>query len=523
MTVAAPRSVRRLVRFSPYVVAFVAFVAVVLATSRFGVGLAPDSVVYANGARNLADGNGFTNLDGGPIALFAPGYAAVLALADLVGIDVFDFARYFDAAMLALVVLLAYALARRHLHSPVVIQAATLLVGSSAVLLEIFTKALSESAFVPVTLASVIVCEEIMWRPAGIRAEATAVVLVWAAFYLRYPGIVLAGVGAGAVLARARVIGWRPAVARAGVFVAACVSAPVLWMLRNVDAVGDPLGPRYAASRSLTRNVADVAGELSVWAATDLVPGAIRVLVFGSVIVIVAVLGVLLGVRRIHLPHDADRLAPLALFVAAYVVYLVVSASLVAFRPIETRFLVPVFVPLVVLGAWLFEKLRDALPRARSTMNMAGVVFVVVNVVWFVDSTVTFAREGAGGYARDRWQHSALLRDAARLDPEVLTFTNDIRAVELFLGVPMPQVVAKRKHAETEEETTSLPDFVRTVECAGRARLVWFEPNNRPQLYTPEDLARSLGVRPLAVHPDGVVYELLPRGEPPAEGCRQGS
>ena len=75
--------------------------------------------------------------------------------------------------------------------------------------------------------------------------------------------------------------------------------------------------------------------------------------------------------------------------VVVYVVYLVGSASVVAFAAINTRLLVPVFVPGVVLAAWLYERLRAVIRResVRRAITAVALAWVGISVVWFAKPT----------------------------------------------------------------------------------------------------------------------------------------
>jgi hypothetical protein len=498
--------------------------AVVLATARYGIGVTPDSVGYVDGARSIADGRGYVHLDGSAVALFAPGYAAVLAGADWLSIDLFDAARVIGIAAFAATVVLAHHLLGMHVRSRSIRVAATIVVACSAVLLEVYTKALSESVFVPVVLLFLLACEAMLGNPRRLGAWVAAIALSWVAFYVRYAGIVTCAVGALVVASAFWSRGARVrAVRDASLFGTLALSLPALWMLRNVDAVGDPLGPRYDAARPAFENVVDVAKELSIWVATGLVPSSLRLALFLVLATIVLVLVVAVEGRRVAVPAGTQRLLPLAAFVAVYVGYLLASASTVAFREIETRFLLPVFVPMVVLGAWLFEQLRERLPSApaRNAMSAVGLVAVCFNAAWFADSALELRREGAGGYAQERWQDSILMDDVRATDLSRTTYTNDIRAVELFIGVPMRQTPARTLHAETDERSTTLSDFVRRVDC-GPVQLIWFEPNQRPQLYTPSELAAHVTLEPVIERRDGSIYEVRP-GADSSGGCDDAS
>jgi hypothetical protein len=484
---------------------------VLLATARFGMGMTPDSVVYVVGARNLAEGRGYTHLDGGAIGSWPPGYSAILSFGERLGIDAVDFARPLSALAMVVTVGLAYVLLRRHVRSPGIRCAATIVVGCSAVLLEVYAKALSEHLFLPVVLAFVLVLEELQRRPADNRLLAAAIALAWAAFYLRYAGIVTIAVGAFVVV----VAGWRrtpgAAIARAAVFTVVAGSLPALWMLRNDRAGLDPLGPRAEASATLPGNVRRVANELSQWVGTQLAPPAVRGAALGGLLLALGVLAVVVFRRRGRGLDGWQRLVPLALFVVVYVGYLVASASIVAFGAINTRFLLPVFVPTVVLGAWLFERVRDriAAPRLRTVLTVVGVAWVVLNVGWFAGRAVNYAREGAGGYATERWHDSELMADVDRLDLGTPTYSNDARAINLFLEKPVAVSVAKT-YFNSDTETGALPKFVRTVTCAGEAQLVWFRPNGASYLYTPDELTAHVQLEPVVERSDGTIYRVTP-------------
>ena len=485
---------------------------VVVATARFGIGLTPDSVIYVNGARSIADGRGYTDQFGDAIGLFAPGYSAMLSLGERLGIDALDFARWLSVVGFVLTVVLAWVLLGRHVRSAGIRAATTILIGCSAVLLEIYAKLLSEHLFVPVILAFVLVGEELIDRPSANRWFAAGVVLAWAAFYLRYAGIVLAVIGGLVVL----VAGWRTNRVRAAIrslgFVFASLSLPVVWMVRNQNATGDLMGPRARSSVTLAGNVRRVAYEMSEWTATKLTPHALRPVAF--VIVGVALVLTVFWLWRRHapMPHDARAMLPLAILIVVYVAYLIGSATLVAFAAIDTRFLVPVYVPVVVCGAWGFEHLRERLPTPalRTLLTVLGVVWIVANGVWFAGRAVGYARAGAGGYATERYQSSPLLRDVDRLDFATPTFTNDPFVISVLLDKDARLSVAA-SYFNSRSKTQQLPAFLDTVACSGRVRLIWFEPNMRSYLYTPAQLQRWLILKPIVQRRDGTIYDVRPR------------
>ena len=501
---------------TPVVVASIA--GLLVATVRYGMGLTPDSVVYITGARSLSTGAGYT-ANGHAITDFAPGYSWMLSLAEHAGIHAVDAARALSVAALVATILLGYTVLCRHVRSESVRVGATVSIGCSAVLLEIYEKVLSEHLFIPVLLLFVLVAEEVLSGPHRRASVGAMVVLAWAAFYLRYAGVVLAAVGALVVLVAAWRRGRGSAFARAVAFVVAALSVPLIWMIRNAQAGSGPLGPRAGASASVFTNISRAANEVSTWLATDAPPAVLRRLVF-VVVVAAVVAGVVALARRDRgFTHDEPSLLPLAAHVAIYVVYLVASASVVAFAAINTRLMVPVFVPTVVLAAWLVERLRAVMPNAslRRTITAVALAWVGLNIVWFAARSIDSAQHGAGGYASARWHDSALMRDVRHLDFSIPTFSNDVPAIGLFTGLQARPAVARTRF-QSDQQTGALPDFVRLVGCRGKVRLVWFVPNPRPYMYDPAQLRSRVRLKAVIRRPDGVIYDVSPR-QPAAAAC----
>jgi hypothetical protein len=171
--------------------------------------------------------------------------------------------------------------------------------------------------------------------------------------------------------------------------------------------------------------------------------------------------------------------------------------------------MVPVFVPSVVLAAWLFERVRERIAReeVRRAITVLAAVWVGLNVVWFVSRAVRSAQQGAGGYATARYHNSQIMKAVKRLDSTTLTFSNDIQAVRLFTGNDVRPTVAKT-FFQSDEQTGKLDDFVQLIGCRGKAQLIWFLPNPRPHLYNPAQLSERLQLHAVVRRSDGVIYDM---------------
>jgi hypothetical protein len=293
-------------------------------------------------------------------------------------------------------------------------------------------------------------------------------------------------------------------------------------MARNVDAGGEIMGARQDATATPLTNVRRTVVMLSGWVSFD-GPTPLRALALLLGLAVLAGLVVLVLPVRGAIVARTRELWPIGLFVGLYLVYLIATASIVAFAPIHNRYLIPVYVPLVVLGAWTFERARARLgATAGRVVTAVAVAWVAANVVWFGVHAARAERDGAGGYATAGWRESDLMEDVRRLDPDLPLVSNDVKGVQLFAGRVIPETAA-RTYVGSNDSTGEMERFVAQVECEGEVALAWFRGSGtRNRLYSPEQLADRLQVEPIVTRGDGVLYAITPLGatgaEQPAEG-----
>jgi len=89
------------------------FILVFIATDTFGPGVSPDSIGYIAAARSLAEGRGYLNYDGSPFTLWPPLFPTILAVGASFGIDLLQFARFFNALIFGLTIFIIGQLSSR--------------------------------------------------------------------------------------------------------------------------------------------------------------------------------------------------------------------------------------------------------------------------------------------------------------------------------------------------------------------------------------------------------------------------
>lgn len=402
------------------------------ATARYGAGLSPDSAVYLQSARQLASGNGFTQLfaDPGrpprvvPVNWFPPGYSALIALGAKLGFDPIQVARYSAAALLGLYVALGAAVVWRVTRSIAITVIAAAAICLSTDQLEVFSFALSEPLFNVAVLLALIALARFIERPAPIMLLAAAI-CVSIAGMTRYIGLVLAPMGALLILC----YGPRQTLARraspAALFLVVAISANVAWFFRNASAGGSSTGRTigwHPVTWSHGRALVETIGQ---WIVPPVLAPHAWWLIGLSVVIIAAFTPAI--------STEQTRAAPLreasiitrvfAAFVPTYLVGLAFAISWIdAATPVDYRLLSPLFVPMIVLGAIVFQRSNG---RFRLVVPVIAFAMLATDLLRTPPWVWNANRIGQRlAYASVRWEKSRVMKILAQLPPDFPIWTN---------------------------------------------------------------------------------------------------
>lgn len=482
-----------------------------VATQKYGIGMGSDAVGYVQIARDILAGRGISPA----YTLQPPLYPVTLA-----GIGAITFSDSLGAAVLAHALLFAgvifvtgVLLLRRLADFPLLALLGALGVLFSLALSNVTLTAFSELEFIFLVLVALLSVE----RYAESLSTRWLVVAIFAAAgagLTRYLGVALIGAGALALLWLLRAQPKRALIA-ASAF--ACFSAlPLaLWALRNWSNTGEPFGPRGASRVGLFENARLVVETFAGWFAPD----ALTWLVWG----VALVAGALAAAQSVVSAKTRDgktarSLAPYALFVAAYVLLLVMSATTTGINRIGTRLLSPIYVPAWLIAVVMFDRVMN-LARARASprlVNAAACLVVALALAYPLQrSAVIVARAvelGAGGYNSTRWRTSETIqyvrRHHAELTPPL--YTNGVEVLYILGDVNAQSIPPKFQYASSERANDA--DALRGNFPPEPARLIWFERIERDDfLFSLAELDAMTRLTLVAKLRDGAVYRMEKR------------
>lgn len=487
-------------------------VALTLVATVDGPGLTDDSVNYLSTGANVADGRGWVMLADQPLTIFPPGLPAIVAAGEVVGATGQTTLRLLSALSFGGIVVFGGALVRRATSRTGIVTATTALLALSPALLGISTMAWSEPLFIVVALLFLLRLDDVLER----RSFGTADLLVLAslaslAFLVRYIGVALVVLAGLAVLVALRPLD-RRLIARLVAFGGLSALVPVAVMLRNHAADGTYLGNRIPSSDSVTDSAHRLLVTLGEWANPVAEPDGSILAWLG-----LAVLALLSGAVVLAWRHRAGR-ARVGMhvgFVAVYTTYLVVASLGTAFEPINSRYLSPVYVPLVVLAAMGVGSALDRWPAPvtlRWTQG-ASVALVLLFAVASLDDVRTGARDGIG-YNVDSVVGSDLAAEALQLaeaDRDAVLYSNlpfGLWAATRLQPVQWSPLAEGFRGAPIEGELESL---VARVACApDSSYLVRYRFGHRRAMNL-EGIRAALDVKRVIVADDGAIFQLTNR------------
>jgi 4-amino-4-deoxy-L-arabinose transferase-like glycosyltransferase len=504
----------RLVGVPVGVLVVCAVVATWIAT-RHGPQLSPDSVTYLSLAHNLLGGRGFVDLTGQANTTFAPGFPGLLAFGQSLGFTAATTARVVNEAAFAAIVLLTWILVSRHTTSRIVAVGATATVVVSPTLLDVSSHTWSEPVFCVVVLCFILVLEEALARgdTSGQRGFlAGAGVLAGVGFMMRYAGVTLIPVGMVVAYLGA---GRRPVrLGRVGVFLAAALPLPLIWLARNATS-GAPylLGPRMSVQDS-------VGSLLSTYGQSFISMFTYDALLHNYLVALapltaLAVFGLIVTLRQrehANARSTAVSIVPLLAFILCYSASVVVSAK-TAGSSIDTRIVMPVFVPVVVVGAWLASL---AFAAARSTTNawfrgaitvlaLGVAVSLIVNTVNFIQTSWTTG-QAAHGYATATVARSPLARAVTlRAGPSAVVATNSPWTLYSATG-HQPIVPAPAPLYPSASLVPTSSDTLADIACHRTVYFAWYAHSRRPST----NLGAGLRLTSVVRVSDGVLYTVHP-------------
>lgn len=489
-----------------------------VATSRYGAGVASDSVKYLAVAQNLLDGNGLFDHRGLPLLSWPPLYSMLLAgMHVLTGLDVFVAGWYFNIFLLGFDLFLSGAIFQRvFITKPAYAYLAAVFVFLSISSLRIHATIGSDAFYLTMTLLFLLAMDAYVQRR-SYRAFAWVVVLSTLAPLLRYVGLALA-VTAGIVILIENRKSMR-VLLRDGFVLGIFSIAPIFWWLviHNIMTYGSLWGTSNDRTVDVVLNIELALTKMLHWFVpylSVLMPVLTRPFI---------VLGVFaLGLALINRKSRGSWLVWFREFtvpstyptmIYAFVYFWAVALTIITsdHRYLHSdRYYVILLVPTMIFAFATYDQLIK--PHIKLSAQQAAYALVVIFALWTIYPLYGLREYLVNALERGEPSDYNLFNTRAYHESQIVPAMQKLRENQ-------PDAIVYSNYGDavwfyTRKPVTILPirdvaDL--TIAYAGwphvkAGYIVWFKPNEYKHYLAPEELAQFASLELVYTDASGDIY-----------------
>ena len=497
-------------RWLPWLLGLAAAAILFFATQPYGIGVTSDCVDYFSTAANLLRGEGFWQHDGNPYASWPPLYPMLLAAGLKLGLACETSALIINMLSVGLLLVFLSRWFLQNLRHRFLAHWASLVLLLHFALWDVALHAWTEPLFNLLAILFLIqlprVVKEDRWAP--LLGLAVLASLSW---FLRYVGVTLVATG-GLFILLASGQSWPRRLSRLAVFGAIAATPTVIWMIRNLQLMGQMAGERSPSAFGFLLNLRRMF-KAAWWIFPESWGKILPALLFMALLVF-------LFFSARSLREQARRLTlrrVLLVFTAIYLLLLLYTSTRFAFEAIHSRYLIPVFIPwLMWLILWFDDYLTSLGSKTlRNVMAVLLILWLVFPALGMAKQIFSARSEGIDAFGTPEWRNLPLwnwLRDGPE---DVILISNGADALHYHTGLPVRLAPRKWMHSAGRTPTTELLDFASIFQEDRPVFYVWIadfpRTGARVNYHSLEELLELYRLEPIVAFPERAVFMVMPR------------
>ncbi len=486
-----------------FIAAAAGFFIIFLFTRHSGIGVCPDGVVYTTAAENLRSTGRFADFTNGPVIDFPAFYSIFLSAGMWVtGLKPLAFAPYLNALLFALIIFLSGHIMEQFQYKSKWYKAAILsCIVLSPGLLEDYSMMWSETLFILFLLLFMMAMYRYLQSHSG-KALIAAAVITSIACITRYAGIVIIGAGGIFILVNSK----QSLLKRIKDGLIFATISPLLLIVnlyRNYQLSGTLTGHREQSVTPLISNMHDAGVVFANW-----LPFVHQNYVATITVVIIILAGLsILCVSQFLKNHRISAYESMAAaWSLFYILFMIGIASISRFETLNSRFLTPVFIPLLWSASYwlvpLFRQNKSLLKKwSFAFLGLFMLTSFQYNQVAADAETWDGVKDaGIPGYTEDQWTKSETVqfieKNALPFKKNYTIYSDAYDAIYWFTGRP-------GKFLPAREYKPGVKDFLNDPHCY----LVWFTDGENSDLVNLNFITHVKKMKLVRQFNDGAIYE----------------
>lgn len=491
---------RYLTNLDSLIAAAIGFYVICLFTAYSGVGISPDSIMYASTATNIQAHGSLLTFNKGPLVFFPVFYPFFLGIIQFITrVDPIEGGAMINAALFAIVIFTSgWIMEKFASHSRIykwLILAAIIL---SPALLEIYTYLWSETLFIFETLLFIIAYWKYL-QTHSVKALIWVAVITAISCITRYAGVTVIGAG-GLMLLLDNQLSTKKKISHIFIFGLISISLLVGNLLLNKINSGLSTGTREPSITPFFDNLYYIGTVFCDWAGFGESSYPYATVIAGFILIALTALLVWKAFSGRIKSYENIAIA----YAVVYGFFMVISASISRYERINSRLLSPMFIPLLIAcTSWVPDIIR--IVKSKAKYVLAGVAIILMLAFEYTTYQTDYQRYddefdyGVPGYSDDDWNKSEFivyLRHHKHMFREdIPIYTDADEAVYLFTG--MSSTLVPHKYFK---------DKVQKFYAQKRFYLVWFDNLYNKELISLDDIKANKKLVKIGEAKEGQIY-----------------
>lgn len=495
-----------------------AFLLIIISTSRWGVNLGNDSVSYIYLAHGFLDHHANPELMKIFLLRYGPLFPLVLSWLGHGGMDLFQAARWANALFFACSVFLAGSILEQYIGSIWLSWGSTLLILLAPDMVDIHLKAMSEPLFIVFLLSWLLLFMKYLKTPRLLILMGVSVCTALA-LLTRYAGVALVAAGLGAIFVLSGEMIIRK-IRHAMVFIIISCLPLGLFLVWNKHVFGEASARHFVFHPVTARHWQEAASVFCSWFASR---GAYAQV--SSYVLLIGIIGmflsgfILCGKMRKTSSDDGQGLVFLkfSLLLMAYIFFhalaMVFAASFLDAKInfSFSRYFLFVHISGIFLFAGLMQRVFFSGQASSLRKDTGRIIIVYLMLFYAINSAAYLMRQYALGdrYATGPLRSSLIIRTIKELPIHVLVYTNDSFSIYVLAGRESLGIPSLRDQLNQQENRGYAGQLARMEDDlkSKKAVLVYFNEDYTESGTEPiEAIAQKAPFHLITRDPYGVMY-----------------